>query len=183
MINCFSKRMDNIKGLKDGECCMDDTWILSKKVNGKYLKYRNQILEYTNNDMNLKLDNEKQVYIALFDIPLKSDIIGYQVQSLALVFGLNTHIYHGSGEVITELEENSNVKKAMQSLLISGSQVLPYMELTDDVEFYNSDYIRVYLKTGQGIYFKELKETTKENDFIKMLMNHVLKEIAKTGKL
>lgn len=183
MINYFNRTMDSINGLKDGKCCMDDTLILSKKVNDKYLKYRNQILEYTNTDMNLKLDNEKQVYIALFDIPLKSDIIGYQTQSLALVFGLNTHIYHGSGDVMTELEKNSNVKKAMQSLLISSSQVLTHMELTDDVEFYNSDYIRVYLKTRKGIYFKELKETTKENDFMKMLMNHVLKEIAKTGKL
>ena len=71
----------------------------------------------------------------------------------------------------------------MQSLLISSSQVLPYMELTNDVEFYNSDYIRVYLKTKKGIYFKELKEETKENNFLEMLMNHVLDEIAKTGKL
>ncbi|MEG2792984.1 MAG: hypothetical protein RR909_04335 [Bacilli bacterium] len=162
---------------------MDDNQILNKKVNDKYLKYRNQILECTNDDMNLILDNEKQVYIAMFDIPLKSNILGYQTQSLALVFGLNTHVYHGSGNVMTELEKNSNVKNAMQSLLISSSQVIPYLELTDDVEFYNSDYIRVYLKTAKGIYFKELNKETKENDFIKMLMNNVLKEIAKTGNL
>ena len=173
----------SIKGLKDGGCCMNDTSMSGKKVNDKYLKYRNQILEYTNDDMNLKLDNEKQVYIALFDIPLKSNIIECQTQSLALVYGLNTHIYHGSGNVITELEENSNVKSAMQSLLISCSQILPYMELTDEVEFYNSDCIRVYLKTGKGIYFKELKETSKENDFIKMLMKNVLKEVTKIEKL
>lgn len=162
---------------------MDDTLIVSKKVYSKYLKYRNQILEYSNDDINLKLDNDKQVYIALFDIPLKSDIVGFQTQSLALIFGLNTNIYHGSGHTITRLEENSNVKKAMQSFFISCSQVLPHMELTDNVEFYNSDYIRVYLKTGKGIYFKELKETLKENEFIKNLLNHVLKEITKTGKL
>ena len=154
-----------------------------QNVSQDYLFYRKQVLEYTNDDMNLKLDNDEQVYIALFDIPLKSNIVGFQTQSLALVFGLNTHIYHGSGKVITELEENANVKKAMQSLLISSSQVLPYMEMTNDVEFYNSDYIRVYFKTGKGVYFKELKEATKENDFIKMMMNHVLKQIVKTGKL
>lgn len=154
-----------------------------QNVSQDYLFYRKQVLEYTNDDMNLKLDNDEQVYIALFDIPLKSNIVGFQTQSLALVFGLNTHIYHGSGKVITELEENANVKKAMQSLLISSSQVLPYMEMTNDVEFYNSDYIRVYFKTGKGVYFKELKEAAKENDFIKMMMNHVLKQIVKTGKL
>lgn len=162
---------------------MDDTLIIDKNVFSKYLKYRSQILEYTNEDMNLQLDNDKQVYIALFDIPLKSDIIGFQTQSLALVFGLNTHIYHGSGEAITGLEENFDVKKAMQSLLISSTQILPYMELTNEVGFYNSDYIRVYLKTSKGVYFKELKESTKENDFIVMLMNNVLKEITKTKKM
>lgn len=92
--------------------------------------------------------NDKQVYIALFDIPIKSGIIGFHTQSLAPVFGLNTHIYHGSGDVITELEQNANVKKAMQSLLISSSQVIPHMELTNNVEFYNSDYIRAYFKTS-----------------------------------
>lgn len=154
-----------------------------QNVSQEYLYYRNQVLEYTNDDMNLKLDNDKQVYIALFDIPLKSNIKGFQTQSLALVFGLNTHIYHGSGKAITELEENENVKRAMQSLLISAPQVLPYMNLTNDVVFYNSNHIRVYLKTGSGIYFKELKDESKVDDFIKMMMNHVLEEIVKSGKM
>lgn len=152
-------------------------------VSQEYLFYRNQILEYTNDDMNLELDNDEQVYIALFDIPLKSNVVGFQTQSLALVFGLNTHIYHGSGKTIVGLEETPSVKKAMQSLLISSHQVLPYMHLTNNIEFYNSEFIRVYLKTGKGIYFKELKDETKENDFIKMMMNHVLQEISKSGKL
>lgn len=154
-----------------------------KRVSQEYLFYRKQILEYTNKDMNLKLDNDEQVYIALFDIPLKSNIVGFQTQSLALVFGLHTHIYHGGGSAITGLEEDPKVKKAMQSLLISSHQVLPFMRLTNDTKFYNSEYIRVYFKTEKGIYFKELKEDTKENDFIKMMMNHVLKEITQSGKL
>lgn len=162
---------------------MDNILIKDKKVYSDYLKYRQQILQYTNDDMNLALDNNKQVYIALFDIPVKSNIVGFQTQSLALVFGLNAHIYHGSGKAITGLEESPNVKKAMQSLFISISQILPYMKLSKNVEFYNSDCIRVYLKTGKGIYFKELKEETKENNFIKMMMNDVLKEIFKTGTL
>lgn len=151
--------------------------------NNLYLKYRRQILEYTNDDMNLTLDNDEQVYIALFDIPLKSNIVGFHTQSLALVFGLNTHIYHSNGTLITDLEQNIDVKKAMQSLLVSSHQVLPYMELTTNIEFYKSEHIRVYLKTGKGIYFKELKENTKENNFIKMLMNYVLNEIIKSRKL
>lgn len=162
---------------------MNDALINDKNVYKNYLKCRQRILEYTNDDMNLKLDSNEQVYIALFDIPLKSSIIGFQTQSLALVYGLNTHIYHGSGKAITGLEKNSDVKKAMQSLLISSHQFLPYMELKSNIEFYNSEYIRVYLKTKKGIYFKELKEKTKENDFIEMMMNHVLEEITKSEKL
>ena len=162
---------------------MNDTFFKGKNVDGRYLKYRQQILEYTNEDMNLRLDNDEQVYIALFDIPQKSNIVGFQTQSLALMFGLNTHIYHGSGKALTGLEENSDVKKAMQSLFISSPQVLPYMKLTKNVEFYNSNYIRVYFKTSKGVYFKELKEKAKENDFIMMLMNRVLHAITESGML
>jgi len=57
------------------------------------------------------------------------------------------------------------------------------MILTNKIEFYNSEYVRVYLKTGCGIYFKELNEGIREDKFLLMLMNYVLTEITKTGKL
>lgn len=67
--------------------------------------------------------------------------------TLAFVFGLNVHLYHGSGN---RSGKNINIKKTMTSLMISASQVLPVMELTEDTEFYNSDHIRAYLKTRKG---------------------------------
>lgn len=146
-------------------------------VYNSYLKYRDQVLDYTNQDMNLRLEDDKQVYIAVFDIPFESNIIGFQTQTLALVFGLNTHIYHGSGEVNVNLEENPNVKKAMQSLLISSNQVLSKMQLTANTKFYNSNYVRAYLKTDKGIYHMELKGKNREEKFLMMLLNNVLKEI------
>lgn len=154
---------------------------VEKKVDDLYLKYRQQVLNYTNQEMNLSLENEKQVYIAVFDIPLPSDIIGFQTQTLALLFGLNTHIYHGSGSVITGLEENPKIKKAMQSLFVSIPQVLPFMKIKNNTDFYNSENVRAYLKTKQGIYFKEL-EDSREDKFIRMLMENVLKEISMTKK-
>lgn len=153
-----------------------------KRVSGQYLALREQVLRYTNKDMNLKLDNDQQVYIALFDIPVQGGIVGFQTQSLALVFGLNTHLYHGSGSAVVGLEKYPEVMKAMQSLLVSSNQVLSEMTLTKAFEFYNSKYVRVYLKTGRGIYFKELSADSKEDNFLLMLMNYVLSEIAKTGK-
>ncbi len=135
-------------------------------------------MEYTNEEIKLFLENEMQVYIAVFDIPIQSNIIGFQTQTLALIFGLNTHIYHGSGSAITGLEEEPQIKKAMQSLLISISQVLPYMKITNNTDFYDSDKVRVYLKTKKGIYFKEL-EDSREDKFIKMLMENVLEKIIK----
>lgn len=162
---------------------MDEEMVKGKNVSRKYLAYRDQVLKYTNEEMNLPLDNEQQVYIALFDIPLKSGIVGFQTQSLALVFGLNTNLYHGSGSYVIGLEKYPEVMKAMQSLLISSHQVLGKMALTNKLEFYNSENVRVYLKTGCGIYFKELKEENREDKFLLMLMNYVLKEITKIGKL
>ncbi|MCY7192639.1 hypothetical protein, partial [Streptococcus gallolyticus] len=59
-------------------------------VSENYIKLRQQVLNYTNKDMNLTLDNDKQVYIAVFDIPVESIILNRESQTLALVFGINT---------------------------------------------------------------------------------------------
>ena len=153
---------------------MDNT-----SVTNEYLKNRMNVLNYTNYDMNLKLDNDKQVYIAVFDIPQKSSIINNQTFSLALIFGLNTHIYYGTGDVIIDLEKNKDVMKAMQSLFISSPQVLSKMKLDNKYEYYDSNNIRVYLKTQKGVYFREIINNCKEDSFIIMLMNNVLNAISK----
>lgn len=151
-------------------------------VSPTYLANRDQVLQYTNEDMNLRLDNDEQVYIAVFDIPIESGIVGFQTQSLALVFGLNTHLYHGSGSVVVGLEERDPVMRAMQSVLISSHQVLPYMKKTDKTDFYNSDNVRVYLKTEKGIFFKELSDKDNKIDkFLLGMMYHVLNTITETG--
>jgi hypothetical protein len=144
----------------------------------KYLNLRNNALNYTYNDMNLKLENDNQVYIAVADIPVESKIIGFHSQTLVLIYGLNTHIYCSNGQVITKLEKFTNVMNAMQSLFISCPQVLHNMKLTEDVNYYDSDKIRIYLKCRKGIYFREIKSVLKEDRFLKMLIDNVLFEIA-----
>lgn len=44
------------------------------KVSKQYLEFRQRVLQYTNIDMNLKLENDEQVYIAVFDVPIASNI-------------------------------------------------------------------------------------------------------------
>ncbi|MFT3983217.1 MAG: hypothetical protein QM697_04890 [Lachnospiraceae bacterium] len=153
---------------------------MEKNVSKQYLQYRKKVLEYTNQDMNLALENNEQVYIGVFDIPLKSNIVGFQTQTLVLLFGLNTHIYHGSGNVIVDLEKNPKVMKAMQSLLISSHQVLKSMKLITNADYYESNNVRAYLKTGKGIYFKELCGNCKEDEFLLMLMNHILRKVSES---
>lgn len=148
-------------------------------VTNEYLKFRNNVLKYTNEDMNLKLENNDQVYIAVFDIPSKSSIIYGHTKTLALLFGLNTHIYFGNGDAITELEKDNEVIYAMQSLFISSSQVLKKMQLLKEYDYYNSQNVRAYLKTGKGLYFKELSNDCEEDRFLIMLMKNVFAAIAK----
>ena len=136
-------------------------------------------MQYTYTDMNLKLENDEQVYIAVFDIPTKSGLLYGQTQTLALVFGLNTNIYFGNGDVLTGLEKNKNVMQAMQSLFISSPQVLTAMELVESFNYYDSKNIRAYLKTRRGVYFKELSEESNENNFLKMLIGNVINEVSK----
>lgn len=148
-----------------------------EQVADRYLKLRENALNYTNEDMNLALQNDSQVYIAVFDIPVKSGVEGNSSQSLILIFGLNVHVYFSNGEAITKLEENPNVMKAMQSLFISCPQVLDEMTLTNDVAFYPSNQIRAYLKTRRGIFYKELDSNNKKDCFLEMLMRKVIEAI------
>lgn len=151
-------------------------------VSLKYLNNRSQVLNYTNEDMNLKLDNDEQVYIAVFDIPIESGIVGFQTQSLALVFVLNTHLYHGSGSLVTDLERRPEVMKAMQSVLISCHQAVEYLERVEDYSFYNSSNVRVYLKTQKGVFFRELgKNNGRVDNFLTSMMNYVMKSISESG--
>ncbi len=157
---------------------MDDI-DMDRKVTRRYLQLRDQVLNYTNEDMNLRLSSDEQVYIALFDIPVPSGLMGFQTQSLALVMGCNTHLYSGSGAVMTGLEKYPEVLKASTSLLISSHQVLPVMRLTADFEFYNSENIRVFLKTRNGVYFKELSGETREDKFLESMMGLVIMSVNK----
>lgn len=147
-------------------------------VSKQYLQFRNQVLRYTNVDMNLKLENDEQVYIAVFDIPSESGIVNCHTKTLALLFGLNTHIYFGNGDAITGLEKNKDVLQSMQSLFISSPQVLKKMQLDEKYEFYNSKNVRAYLKTRKGIYFKEIHNDCKEDRFLTMLLENLLSTIS-----
>ena len=60
-----------------------------KEVSERYLELRQNALDYTFEQMNLQLENDKQVYLAVFDIPVESAIIGNKTKTLVLVFGLN----------------------------------------------------------------------------------------------
>ena len=150
-----------------------------KSVVSKYLEYRENVLKYTNIDMNLELENDEQVYIAVFDIPTESGILYGHTKTLALVFGLNIHIYLGNGDAIVGLKKNRDIMNAMQSLFISSSQVLKSMQLVDDYSYYESSNVRAYLKTRRGVYFQELTNKSREERFLNMLMENVLITISK----
>ncbi len=149
-------------------------------VSEKYLNLRENAINYTNIDMNLKLENDEQIYLAVIDIPFESGLLYGTSKTLVLLFGLTTHIYNGNGDVLVDLKKDKDVMQAMQSLFISCSQVLKYMKMKEDCSFYNSQFIRVYLKTRKGTYFKTLDKPTKENVFLKMLINNVLSKATKS---
>lgn len=151
-------------------------------VSRQYLQYRDQLLDCTDGDINLKTDSDDQIYIAAFDLPTESLIAGNHTRTLALVFGLNTQVYFGDGGAITGLEKDPKVMQAMQSLFLSAPQVLRNMELTEDHNYYESDRIRAYLKTRRGVYFKELSSDQKEDSFLIMLMNRVWDAILDASK-
>lgn len=147
--------------------------------NDNYFILRENVLNYTAQQMNLTLENDKQVYIAVFDMTIDSIIADNKSQTLAMIFGLNTHLYFSNGSYITGLEKDMRVLNAMQSLLVSSTQVLDNMRLTENTDYYESENIRAYLKTGKGIYFKELRMDNKKDKFLLMLLGEVINAISK----
>ena len=149
-------------------------------ISERYLQLRENALNYTNEDMNLALDDDSQIYLAVFDIPSTSITLPGNGKSLVLIFGLNTHMYFVNGEAMVDLEKNPAVMKAMQSLFISAPQVLNQMELTTDYSYKSSSSVRAFLKTRKGVYYKELLNETKAEKFLTMLMNNVLSSIGES---
>lgn len=87
------------------------------------------------------------------------------------------------GHFDNEVQANSGFITQFKGVFVSSSQALPYMDLTNDIEFYNSKKVRVYLKTKRGIYFKELDSQNKVDVFLSNMMNHVMAKISDTGIL
>ncbi len=140
-----------------------------KEVSERYLELRQNALDYTFEQMNLQLENDKQVYLAVFDIPVESAIIGNKTKTLVLVFGLNIHIYCANGDAVTGLEQNAKAKQAMQSLFISCPQALDEMTLTHKTDFNESKNVRAYLKQEKAFTSKSLQEKLRKNAFWKCL--------------
>lgn len=147
-------------------------------MNEKYLSNRLKVLKYTNDDMNLKLDNNKQVYLAIIDVPTGSGVIDNEVMSIALIFGLNTHIYFANGNIKVDLEKNEDVMKMMQSLLISSTQALIYMEKTEDFDVKSIKNKHIYLKTADGLFYLELDGSGKAQNFLEGMTNMLLQKIS-----
>ncbi len=147
-------------------------------MNAKYLQNRLNVLNYTNEDMNLKLDNNEQVYLSVIDIPTGSGIVDNEIMSIALIFGLNTHIYFANGNVKVDLEKNKDIMEMMQSLLISSSQALPHMEKTEDFDVKNLKNKHIYLKTAEGLFYLELDGRGKAQNFLEGMTKMLLQKIS-----
>ncbi len=148
-------------------------------MNVKYLQNRLKVLNYTDEDMNLSLDNNEQVYLAIIDAPTKSGVVDNEIISIALIFGLNTHIYFANGNVKVDLEKNKDVMEMMQSILISSSQALPHMTKATDFEIKDLDNKHIYLKTSDGIFETVLRGENQAQKFLEGMTNMLLNTISK----
>lgn len=144
-----------------------------------YQKMRNNLLNYSSDDMNLKLDNDNQVYLGIIDIPNNSIIENNEVFSIGMLFGLNTHLYMGSGDFRVNLEQNLSIMNSMNSLLISSSQVLDDNNLISVEEANFNGKKQLILKSQKGLYRFYLDGSTKELIFLGKLVNEILSNILK----
>ena len=81
-------------------------------ISEQYLALRKRVLEYSEKDMNLLLENDEQVYIAVADIPTKSGLYQNSAYTIAMAYGLSLHILFQNGRFISGLGEQKEVNGA-----------------------------------------------------------------------
>lgn len=144
-----------------------------------YQKMKRNLLNYTNIDMNLKLDDDKQVYLGIIDVPNNSIIENNEVFSIGMIFGLNTHFYAANGNFKVDLEKNNQIMSAMNSLLISSGQVLSDENLVSLEKIDFTGKKQLILKANKGLYRFYLDGTTNDLIFLEKLTNKVIREVLK----
>lgn len=144
-----------------------------------YQEMKRNLLSYTNIDMNLELDDDKQVYLGIIDLPNDSIIENNEVFSVGMIFGLNTHFYAGNGSFKVDLEKNNLVMNTMNSLLISSGQVLRDENLISLEEIDFTGKKQLILKAKKGLYRFYLDGKTNDLIFLEKLVNKVMKEVLK----
>lgn len=141
-----------------------------------YLGIREQAFSIKPEDINIVLENDKQVFAAIADIPVRGNIV-----TLFCSFDGTVSLYYSNGKLSTGLGENPAIRKAAMSLLISSGQCLPFMELMKS-SLLDESIMQVFLFYRDGIKSKKIDPDhakTKEEKFLNFLIQNVLDEVRK----
>lgn len=146
----------------------------------EYLLLRWRVFAYTDRDLGLGLLDDNEVYTVLVDIPFEDASTGEKLsKTFTVMRGFNIHLYYSDGSALLELERYRKIRRAGEKLLSNLGKVLPYMQLTGDTDFYESENVRVYVKTCQGVYFKEINPDSerKEDERVLSLLSDMLQVV------
>ena len=136
-----------------------------------YLGLREQAFALQHDkSINVHLENDKQVYAALVDIPVRSNIA-----TLFCVIDGTVSLYYSTGRIDVGLGEKPAIRKAAMSLLVSSGQCLPYMQQCENHETDNS-VMQFFAFCRDGLKTKriDLESKEKEDKFLNFLVQNVI---------
>ncbi len=137
----------------------------------KYIDIREQAFSIKAEDINLRLENEEQVFASIVDIPVNGNIA-----TLFCSFDGTVSMYYSNGKIDIGLGKKEAVRKAAMSLLFSSGQCLSYMDSLEN-HIIDGSVIQIFVFYRDGIKTKKIdimNSKAKEERFLNFLIQNVL---------
>ncbi len=146
-------------------------------MTNEYKTKRHQLFAHTNIDLNLRITNNDDVFLAVIDVPNESKLTNNEVISIGILFDTSVQLYFGNGKHKVGLEQDQAIMRAMQMLLVNLRQVSSYSHLANAPYQPVVDNKAIYYKNGNGVFKIDLLKQNRGQIFIHELVNDLIRAI------
>lgn len=149
-----------------------------------YESLRNQVLNLRPRDIGIKLDNNRQVYAAVVDIPVSDN----NVASIMCTFAGNVSVCYRNGGRELGLGKNEKIKQAGTSFLFSAGQTVENMKKANNFNLPRENETYIFLLTRDNVFKTEydmnhIDEYDMNIKLLNVLIQNLLHKIEEIKKI
>ena len=143
--------------------------------NNPYTGLRQQIFDLEPEQLMIELENEKQVYAAVIDMPIK---IG--IATLVCILDGTVNLYFSNGDVMLGSGQGyEEVRSSGMMLLFNVGHILHELKVADNYELPNNEDAVAFLLTKDTVYktqfnMNKIKEYEQPIQFLNYLIQNTL---------